>query len=160
MENMEISDVLSVWEHHRSVNEYLLANLSEDQLSAAVPGEDRTIGYAWSYIHHVRLMWLKVSAVNLIAPIGKMETGRLWDRAYIGRHLKESGDGIASLLEGAEESGRITGFSYPATMFPSYLIAQEAHIRGKMVAQLTAIDKPISADVEHQMWDWKNKARR
>ena len=84
-------------------------------------------------MHNVRLMWLKVSAPDLMEGLTKLEKGSPVSLGILHASFESSGAAVAELLRrAAANGGRIKGFKPHAAGFVGYLIAHEGYHTGKI----------------------------
>jgi uncharacterized damage-inducible protein DinB len=140
------------WRISNRINLYVLDALDEGVVLAA-PLKGRSIGEMFSHVHNVRLDWLKSGDPSLVDALAKIEKADL-ARDTIREALHASGEAIAALIDGGEESGRIKGFKPHVTAFVAYMCAHDAYHRAEVSSLATQLGKPLDKKTSFGMWEW------
>ncbi len=148
-----MSDLVDTWWIHARIQLYVLAAVPDGGLDA-VGLRGRTVGHQFSHIHDVRRMWLESAAPDLLEGIDKLGADHQAHRQIIGDALSRSATAIATLVERAEASGRIKGFTRSATAFVGYLISHESYHQGDIGVRLTESGFPLDKKTSFGMWQW------
>ena len=152
---MESKQVLESWDIHNRINLYLLDSIDAAHLNSALLSKGRNAGEQFGHIHNVRLMWLKVSAPDLMKGLNKIEKDDALDKKLLGSSITKSAKAIRTLLEKALESdGRVKNFKPHAAAFLAYLISHESHHRGQILLALKQSGHAIDRKIQYGIWEW------
>ena len=145
------------------MNQVLIEQLDPDAWRAKPPGKTRTIAAIFTHMHNVRCKWVRLTAPHLGVPA-------LLNRAHCtpeqaGAGLAESGARCVEMLAEAlgEGGGRIAQFrrdgwapSWPVgPEMLCYMVAHEAHHRGKVCMLAHQLGFPLAGKVTGAMWNWE-----
>jgi uncharacterized damage-inducible protein DinB len=117
-----MNPLTETWQIHNRINIYLLDAIDEANLADISASKGRNVGEQFAHMHNVRLMWLKVSAPELMEGLEKIEKGSITKKLLVTA-LQASGEIITQLFE--KSNGRIKSFKPNATAFLGYLISHE-----------------------------------
>ena len=146
--------LVETWEIHDRINRYLLDAVPDEALGLALGPKHRTTFQLFAHMHHVRLMWLKSAAPELLDGLAKVE-GATGDRGSLAAALESSGRAIEALLRKAlAEGGKVKGFKPHAVAFLGYLISHESHHRGHIGWTLKNVGHPLSQKTSYGLWEW------
>jgi len=149
------AQILETWNIHNRVLLFLLDGIAPEALEDAVPARSRSVADHLAHAHHVRLMWLKASAPDLLAGLEKIEKGANADPATLRTALETSAAAISALLErGLANGGKIKGFKPHAVAFLGYLIAHEHYHAGKADFILRQSGHPVDDKTHYGLWEW------
>ena len=152
---MDHTQFLETWDIHNRINLYLLNAIEPPTLSAHSASKGRSVGEQFAHIHHVRLMWLKSAAPELLKGLNKIEGEAATDKKLLHKSLTESGEVIKSLLKASMESGgKVKGFKPHVVAFLGYLISHESHHRGQIALSAKQAGNPIEKKALYGIWEW------
>jgi uncharacterized damage-inducible protein DinB len=152
---MESTPVLESWDIHNRINLYLLDSVDAAHLNSTLSSKGRNVGEQFAHIHNVRLMWLKVSAPDLMKGLNKIEKDAALDKKFLSSSLTKSAKAIRTLLEKAFASdGRVKNFKPHAAAFLAYLLSHESHHRGQILLALKQSGHPIDRKIQYGIWEW------
>jgi uncharacterized damage-inducible protein DinB len=147
--------LIETWAIHNRINVYFLDGVPDNALGVSLPPRSRTVYDLFAHIHHVRLMWLKPAAPELLAGLAKLETKTVGTKADLSDALQASGRAIEQLLrESLASGGKIKGFKPHAVAFLGYLIAHESHHRGQAGWALKLSGHPLDQKTAFGLWEW------
>ncbi|HMP02275.1 MAG TPA: DinB family protein [Gemmatales bacterium] len=146
--------LIETWNIHDRIHRYLLKAIPPAGLSAGLGPKHRTVYQLFAHIHHVRLMWLKASAPELLAGLAKIE-GTSGNKADLAKNLEASGQAVAQLLrQSLASGGKVKGFKPHAVAFLGYLISHESHHRGQIGWTLKNSGHPLDQKTAYGLWEW------
>lgn len=151
---MNEKQFVETWEINNRINLYLLDALKEEWLSDAPASKGRTVGEQFAHLHNVRLMWLKVSAPELIKTLNKLEKNPALTKKVLAKELENSAKTISQLLEDGFKKGKIKGFKPHPAAFLGYLVAHESHHRGQIMLALKQSGHKVDQKVQYGLWEW------
>ena len=154
MDAATIDQLLETWAIHNRINLYLLKNLPEGGLGAALAPKGRTVARQFAHMHTVRLMWLKAAAPDLMAGVEKLDPEADMDQPTLTAALTASGDAIAQLLRQAFAAGKVKNFKPHPAAFLGYMISHESHHRGQIGWTLKHAGMPLDKKVAYGIWEW------
>src|SRR5437870_12603932 len=103
--------LLDTWNIHNRINLFLLDAIPPEALTGVSASKGRSVGEQFAHVHNVRLMWLKVSAPELMKGLNKVEKEQANDKKLLSKSLADSGKAIKSLLDHSiQNGGKIKGF--------------------------------------------------
>ena len=146
--------VLSTWQIHNRINLYLLEAIPEEHLADVSASKGRSAGAQLAHIHNVRLMWLKVSAPELMERLDKLEADISLTKVALHDALQKSGNAVELLFEKGFRYGKIKGVKPHPMTFLGYLIAHEAHHRGQITMTLKQAGHSLDKKILYGMWEW------
>ena len=147
--------LVETWAIHNRINLYLLAGIPDESLAAYHPPKSRTVFDLFAHMHNVRLMWLKVSAPELMEGLINLEPKTLGTREQLVSALEGSGKAVECLLEKAiANGGKVKNFKPHAAAFLGYLISHESHHRGHIEWVLRFTGQPLNDKVGYGIWEW------
>lgn len=146
--------LIETWQIHNRINLYLLEGISPEALADCPTKKGRNVGDQFAHMHNVRLMWLSVSAPDLMSGLEKIEKGAELSVHDLQAALIESGAAMETLLQRGIETGKIKGFKPNVTAFLGYVIAHESHHRGQIVLTLKLAGHMVDKKIQFGMWEW------
>jgi len=163
------ASILNAWSTNNLITVSVVEQLPTDLWDAAIPGSSRrTIRMLAGHIHNARCGWIKtLGAPHGIAVPAAVDRRRV-TRSQLARALKQSGRGIASLLELAlERDGRIPPTrAYVWRNLPldvghvlAYFVAHEGHHRGQIVLVARQLGHPLPPGVINGLWQFNKPGR-
>src|SRR5947207_11401335 len=102
---MDDNELLETWDIHNRINLYLLDAIEPAHLESQPASKGRNVGEQFAHLHNVRLMWLKVSAPDLMKGLNKIEKDQAGDKKLLRKSLIDSGTAIKSLLDQSAQGG-------------------------------------------------------
>jgi uncharacterized damage-inducible protein DinB len=160
--------ILNAWSTNDRVTTFLVEQLPDALLDAAVPGSPRrTIRAIASHMHNARCMWIKTLGKPHGVAVPQAVDRHRATRSQLVRALKRSGPGIASLLALAlERDGRIPPTpAYVWRNLPldvghvlTYFVAHEGHHRGQIVLVARQLGHRLPANVTNGLWQWTKRS--
>lgn len=151
-----VEQIIETWTIHNRINLYLLEALTEDMVTATFAPKGRTVYALFAHIHNVRLMWLKVSAPELLEGLEKLEKAEGEVKGRLGVALTASGLALEKLLYDSltTREGKIKGFKPHAVAFMGYLISHESHHRGQIEVALRLSGHSLPDKISYGLWEW------
>ena len=148
-----MSHLTETWQIHNRINLYLLESIDETNLADVSASKGRNVGEQFAHMHNVRLMWLKVSAPELMEGILKIEKQQI-NKNVLAEELTRSAFAIEQLFEKVASTGKIKGFKPHATAFLGYLISHESHHRGQIMLALKQSGHAVDQKTQYGLWEW------
>jgi uncharacterized damage-inducible protein DinB len=144
------------WNIHNRILLYLLDNLPQAALAGVSASKGRSVGQMLAHIHNVRLMWLEVSAPDLMAGVSKLPGRKTdsFDLKTLREALVASAQVMATLLQRGVDTGKIKGAKPHVMGFYSYVIAHEWYHVGEIGMTLTQAGFPLEDKVAYGLWEW------
>ncbi|MBS1493355.1 MAG: hypothetical protein JST55_07590 [Bacteroidetes bacterium] len=148
--------LIETFDINNRINIYLLSSLKEEHFKDQDGGKGRTVGEQFAHIHNVRLMWLKVSATELMQGLNKVEKENPITIKLLEKELKASGEAVKKLIELSykEKDGKIKGFKPHYAAFVGYLISHDSHHRGQIMLALKQSGHPVDKKIQFGLWEW------
>lgn len=148
--------LIETFDINNRINLYLLASLKEEYLKDKAGSKGRTVAEQFAHIHNVRLMWLKVSAPDLMMGLNKIEKENPITLKNLEKELKASGEAINKLIEQSynEREGKVKGFKPHCAAFVGYLISHDSHHRGQIMLALKQSGHPVDKKIQFGLWEW------
>jgi uncharacterized damage-inducible protein DinB len=142
------------WQTSHRINLYLLDAIDESHFADSLTSKGRNVGEQLAHIHNVRLMWIKVSAPELMSSLEKIEKGKI-TKALLKKSLEASSKAMEQLLLKAEENGgKVKGFKPHASAFVGYMISHESHHRSQIILALKQSGHSLDKKIIYGMWEW------
>ena len=159
------SPLLAAWRTNNRVTVALVRGLPAGLWDVAVPGAPRrTVRTIAAHLHNARCQWITtLGREHGITAPARMDHRRVGPRE-LAAALKQSGDGIAALLElGLASHGRVPpsrgyvwrNLSLDVDHVLTYFVAHEAHHRGQIVLVARQTGHRLPAAVTNGLWQWK-----
>src|SRR5262245_46075793 len=102
---------------------------------------------------HVRFMWVKAAAPELLAGVEKSEADS-GTREELATALTASGIAMEKLLRKSLAAGRVKGFKPSVPAFLGYIISHESHHRGQIGWTLKFSGHPLDRKTAFGLWEW------
>lgn len=148
--------LLETWRINERINRYVLAAIPPEALAIKLE-KGKTVGGNFSHIHNVRLMWLKVCAVDLWESLEKFDK-EIPDHAALEAALIASGAAIEEVLRRAvSPEGKVKGFKPHAAAFVGYMISHESFHRAMAEIALRQAGVPLDDKVAYGTWEWGSR---
>ncbi|MBA2562244.1 MAG: DinB family protein [Chitinophagaceae bacterium] len=148
---------LETWGINQRMNEFLIDDIKEEHFNDISISRGRTVGEQLAHLHNVRLLWLKVSAPDLMQLQVKFEKEILITKELLLQELRKSAEAISKLLETGFNTGRIKGFKPHPEAFLGYMIAHESHHRGQIILILKQNGHIPDKKTLYGLWEWGTK---
>ena len=149
------NQIVDTWNINNRINLYLLEAIAPLALNDLSTSKGRTVAQQIAHLHNVRLMWLKVSAPELMQGLEKIEKEPATDKKLLARSLKASGKAMETLLKKSlENGGKIKGFKPHVTAFLGYVLAHESHHRGQIALSLKQSGHTLDKKIGYGIWEW------
>src|SRR5438046_5001760 len=115
---MDDNELLEAWDIHNRINFYLLDAIEPAHLESQPASKGRNVGEQFAHLHNVRLMWLKVSAPDLMKGLNKIEKEQAGEQKLLRKSLLDSAYAIGTLLtQSLASSGKVKGFKPDVVAF-------------------------------------------
>ena len=147
-------ELIETWLINNRANLYLLDAIDETHLEDVSASKGRSVGAQFAHIHNVRLMWLKVSAPELMKGLKKFEKETKLSKKLLSDELVKSANAIAIFLEKSFREGRVKNFKPHPSAFFGYMISHESHHRGQIMLALNQSAHAVSQKVQYGLWEW------
>lgn len=149
-----MKDIIETFEINNRINLHLLNEIEEAWLTDIAASKGRNIGEQFAHIHNVRLMWLKVSAPELLAGLNKIEKENGINKKELAKELNNSANAMVKLLNKAFAENKVKGFKPHPSAFVGYLISHESHHRGQIMLCLKENKHLTSKNLGFALWEW------
>ena len=151
---------LDTWNTHSQTVLFLLDAVEPEALPKAVKG--RGVAHIFAHIHNVRLMWLKVSAPELMNGLTKIETKSKAGRGaltpdLLRPSLESSGQAIGRMFHKGAETGKIKSCQRHLVSCFGYFIAHEWYHISEICLTLTLVGHPLPDQVLYDLWEWNKR---
>lgn len=146
--------LIETWQIHNRINLYLLDAIKPEALQDAMTAKGRTVADQFAHMHNVRVMWLGVSAPDLLLGLEKIEKGSAMHTTDLQFALAASGEAMEKLLQRGLEKGKIKGFKPSVAAFLGYAISHESHHRGQILLTLKMAGHMVDKKVQFGIWEW------
>ncbi len=143
--------LLDSWKRSNRINLYLLEILAPHMLELGSQGG--AVGEQFAELHNVRLTWLSTVAPELLDGLERLERGETLSRERLIFSLKRSSEAVSRLLELGLEAETLEGFKPHVATFHSYIVAHEAHHRGRILLTLKRAGYRIDRKIPFNLWD-------
>jgi uncharacterized damage-inducible protein DinB len=150
------NQTLDTWNISNRMLFKLLDAIPLEALSGVSASGGRSVGQMFAHIHNVRLMWLEVSASDLMASVEKIPVRKKdgYETESLRTALNASHQAMEILFKRGLETGKIKDFK-PHTMgFFGYFIAHEWYHIGEIGITFTQAGYPLDDKVAYGIWEW------
>lgn len=151
-----MNDLIEMWDAHRAIPLYLLANLPNGGLDAVILSDSSTVAQAFAHMNDVRIRWASEAAPDLTANLAWFERQpeRALDARSLQRALEESGAAVRTIIvdDSALVGSGVKDFPGGSASFLGYLVAHEFYHIGEIGLALTQSGKPLDPDVALGIW--------
>jgi uncharacterized damage-inducible protein DinB len=161
--------LLDAWKTNNRVTVFLVENLPDELLAAAVPkAPRRTVRMIAGHIHNARCMWIKTLGREQGITAPRAVDRHKVEKKELIRALGHSNRGMISLLKlGCDHGGTIpSSSSYTWRNLPldvghvlSYFVAHEGHHRGQIVMLARQLGFRLPIEVTGGLWHWSKRSR-
>jgi uncharacterized damage-inducible protein DinB len=145
VETLEINNRISL---------YMLDAVAPAALNDVSASKGRSVAQQFAHLHNVRLMWLGVSAPELMEGLDKIEKENAADKKLLQKSLKASGRAMEELIKKGVREGRIKGFKPHVAAFLGYVISHESHHRGQIALSLKQSGHTLDKKTGFGIWEW------
>lgn len=152
-----MNDQLDTWHINNRINLYLLEAIDENSLRDVSASKGRKVGEQFAHLHHVRMMWLKAAAPELLEGLLKIDKEVKINKTILQTELQKSAEAVAKLLEKGFAENKIKGFKPHPAAFLGYLISHESHHRGQIILTLKQAGHPIDQKTQFGLWEWGSR---
>jgi uncharacterized damage-inducible protein DinB len=152
--------LIDTWQINNRINIYLLDAIDPNGLRGIPVGmKGRSVGEIFAHIHNVRLVWLAVSAPDLMAEVTKVPVKTKADKEAITKDLlrgalEASGAAMTGLFQEGVTTGKIKNFKPHVAGCFGYFIAHEGYHRGEICMTLTQAGHKLPDGILYKLWDW------
>ena len=148
-----LRDLTEAMEVNHTVNLRIFDFLSDEQRDFTTsPRGGNTPAKQFAHMHNVRASHL---ADKIDVSLARISLRDMPAHREIRVLMQQSKSGIDSLIQHAcSGNGSVKGFKRGIGVFITYLIAHEAHHRGKMLHILREGGVKLPVDISHGIWDW------
>ncbi len=157
---MELAEqFVDTWKIHNRILVYLLDAIPAEALSGVSASGGRSVGQMLAHVHNNRLMWLEVSAPDLMTGQDKIPARKKdeFTKDQLRDALNASEKALEALFDKGFAAGKIKeGKPHPAGFF-SYFIAHEWYHIGEIGMTLTQAGYPLDEKVSYGLWDWSKR---
>src|SRR5262245_35306006 len=133
---------------------YMLEAIAPASLNDVSASKGRSVAQQFAHLHNVRLMWLGVSAPELMEGLEKIEKESAADKKLLQKSLKASGRAMEELIKKGMREGKIKGSKPHAAAFLGYVISHESHHRGQIALSLKQSGHPLDKKTGFGIWEW------
>jgi uncharacterized damage-inducible protein DinB len=141
-------------EINNRISLYMLDSVAPAALNDVSASKGRSVAQQFAHLHNVRLMWLGVSAPELMEGLEKIEKESAADKKLLQKSLKASGRAMEELIKKGIREGRIKGFKPHTAAFLGYVISHESHHRGQIALSLKQSGHPLDKKIGFGIWEW------
>lgn len=157
---MELAEQLvDSWNIHNRILLYLMDAIPQEALSGVSSSGGRSVGQMLAHMHNVRLMWLEVSAPDLMTGLSKIPAKKKDDftKEQLREALESSHQAMETLFKKGFEAGKIKEAKPHPASFYSYFIAHEWYHVGEIGMTLTQAGFPLEDKVAYGIWEWAKR---
>jgi len=147
-------EIVDTWNINNRINLFMLDAIPAEALTDVSASKGRNVAQQLAHLHNVRLMWLSVSAPELMEGLVKIEKEVAADKKLLTRSLKASGKAMEGLFKKAIADGRVKGFKPHVTAFLGYVVSHESHHRGQIALSLKQSGHTLNKKVGYGIWEW------
>jgi uncharacterized damage-inducible protein DinB len=162
--------ILPAWRTNALVTQGLVQRLPRRVYLSAIPGSPRrTVRMLAAHLHNSRCMWLRTLGKPLGLKVPAPVDRRTVSRVDLVRALRQSAEGMASLLAlGCDRGGHIPptrqyvwrNLALDVGHVLTYFVAHEAHHRGQLALIAQQLGAPLPPMARSGLWQWKPPAAR